>query len=348
MRLAKASIEMPRMTPGITSGASINTDNACLPGKLLRSRRKAFTVPKPTASSVTPPATLALAYNNRGIVLKDMKRLNEALASYDRAIELRPNYHEARSNRDVALKLLRGLDEALAACERAVAAAPVIFYQLWAFISPGLYSKEKRLVIPFVLFSTTLFLSGVAFGYYLAFPITLNYFFSLLGPISTGGAVLTQRTTFESYLDFSTRMLVAFGGVFELPLFIAFLAIAGTFYLMSGRYIASDDSYVHANKLMVSTDVSGLVKTVNVHEGQSVKANEILFTLDPLPAIELAQLFVEMREPATRCRFDDCRHLAEPDCAVREAVAEGRIAASRYESYRELATAPGLPSGRVF
>ncbi len=108
-----------------------------------------------------------------------------------------------------------------------VASAPLIFYQLWAFISPGLYSKEKRLVVPFVLFSTALFLSGVAFGYYMAFPITLNYFFSLLGPISTGGAVLTQRTTFEAYLDFSTRMLLACGGIFELPLFIAFLAIAG-------------------------------------------------------------------------------------------------------------------------
>jgi ribosome biogenesis GTPase len=61
------------------------------------------------------------------------------------------------------------------------------------------------------------------------------------------------------------------------------------------------------------------------------------FTLDPLPAVELARLFVEMREPATRCRFDDCRHLAEPDCAVREAVASGAIAASRYASYREMA-----------
>lgn len=109
----------------------------------------------------------------------------------------------------------------------AVAAAPIIFYQLWAFISPGLYSKEKRLVVPFVFFSTTLFLSGVAFAYFIAFPFTLNYFFSLLGPISPGGAVLTQRTTFEAYLDFSTRMLLAFGGVFELPLFIAFLSIAG-------------------------------------------------------------------------------------------------------------------------
>ena len=61
------------------------------------------------------------------------------------------------------------------------------------------------------------------------------------------------------------------------------------------------------------------------------------FILDPVPPAELAQLFVEMREPATRCRFDDCRHLQEPDCAVLEAVDQGRIAASRYESYRELA-----------
>ncbi len=61
------------------------------------------------------------------------------------------------------------------------------------------------------------------------------------------------------------------------------------------------------------------------------------FILDPMPPAELPGLFVEMREPATRCRFDDCRHLSEPDCAVLEAVAEGRIAASRYESYRVLA-----------
>jgi ribosome biogenesis GTPase / thiamine phosphate phosphatase len=72
------------------------------------------------------------------------------------------------------------------------------------------------------------------------------------------------------------------------------------------------------------------------------------FILDPIPQAELTQLFREMREPATRCRFDDCRHLAEPDCAVREAVDEGRIAPSRYASYRELATAPGLHSGRDF
>jgi ribosome biogenesis GTPase len=72
------------------------------------------------------------------------------------------------------------------------------------------------------------------------------------------------------------------------------------------------------------------------------------FILDPVPQSELTELFREMREPATRCRFDDCRHLVEPDCAVREAVEEGRIAPSRYASYRELATTPGLHSGRDF
>jgi len=108
-----------------------------------------------------------------------------------------------------------------------VCAAPVIFYQLWAFISPGLYSREKRLIVPFVGSSTVLFLSGVAFAYYVAFPFTFGYFFSLLGHVGSSGTVLTQRPTFEFYLDFATRMLLAFGAVFELPLFISFLAFAG-------------------------------------------------------------------------------------------------------------------------
>src|ERR1700690_985236 len=71
------------------------------------------------------------------------------------------------------------------------------------------------------------------------------------------------------------RRILIFGGVG------IFLAIAGVVYLMGGRYVSADDSYVHANKLMVSTDVSGLVKTVNVREGQTVKAGEGLFTLVP-------------------------------------------------------------------
>jgi sec-independent protein translocase protein TatC len=106
-----------------------------------------------------------------------------------------------------------------------VGAAPIIFYQLWSFISPGLYRKEKRLIFPFVLFSTTLFLSGVAFAYFVAFPFTFNYFLSLLGDVRPG-VELTQIVTLEFFLDFATRFLLSFGAVFELPLFIAFLVLA--------------------------------------------------------------------------------------------------------------------------
>jgi sec-independent protein translocase protein TatC len=108
-----------------------------------------------------------------------------------------------------------------------VIAIPVVFYQLWAFISPGLYSREKRLIFPFVIFSTTLFVSGVMFAYYVALPFTLSYFFSLLGQVDQSGTMLTQRPTLEFYVDFTTQMHVAFGLVFELPLFISFLVLAG-------------------------------------------------------------------------------------------------------------------------
>jgi len=105
---------------------------------------------------------------------------------------------------------------------------PIIFYQLWSFISPGLYSREKKYIVPFVLFSSTLFLGGVAFAYYVALPFSFPFFFSLLGQVGgTSGIVLTTKPTMEYYLDFAEHMLLAFGFTFELPLFIGFLAIAG-------------------------------------------------------------------------------------------------------------------------
>ena len=73
------------------------------------------------------------------------------------------------------------------------------------------------------------------------------------------------------------RRVLMIGGV------LIVLAVSGYFYLTGGRYIDSDDSYVHANKLMVSTDVSGLIRSVNVKEGQIVKKGDVLFSLDPQP-----------------------------------------------------------------
>ncbi|HEY4015902.1 MAG TPA: twin-arginine translocase subunit TatC [Polyangiaceae bacterium] len=136
----------------------------------------------------------------------------------------------AHFHRELVLQTLAPADAFLGYFELSllagvVCAAPIIFYQLWAFISPGLYSKEKRLIGPFVFFSTILFLSGVAFAYYVAFPFTFNYFLSLLGEVREG-VQLTQIVTLEFFLDFATRFLLAFGAVFELPIFIAFLVLA--------------------------------------------------------------------------------------------------------------------------
>jgi sec-independent protein translocase protein TatC len=106
-------------------------------------------------------------------------------------------------------------------------AAPVIFYQLWSFIAPGLYAKEKRFVIPFVLFSSVLFVGGGLFGWKTAFPITFDYFLSMSGTVGSEHLTITPTVMMAQYLDFVTQMLLAFGIIFELPLVLLFLSIAG-------------------------------------------------------------------------------------------------------------------------
>jgi sec-independent protein translocase protein TatC len=137
---------------------------------------------------------------------------------------------QAHFHKDLVLQTLAPADAFLGYLELSlvagvVASAPIIFYQFWAFISPGLYNKEKKLIVPFVIFSSVLFLSGVAFAYYVAFPFTFNYFLSLLGEVRKG-VELTQIVTLEFFLDFTTKFLLAFGAVFEMPLLIAFLVLA--------------------------------------------------------------------------------------------------------------------------
>lgn len=106
-------------------------------------------------------------------------------------------------------------------------AAPVIFYQLWSFIAPGLYAKEKRYVIPFVLSSSVLFVGGGLFGWKTAFPITFDYFLSMSGAVGSEHLTITPTVMMAQYLDFVTQMLLAFGIIFELPLVLLFLSIAG-------------------------------------------------------------------------------------------------------------------------
>ena len=100
-------------------------------------------------------------------------------------------------------------------------ALPVIFWQVWAFIAPGLYENEKRLVIPFVIFGTFFFLCGCAFAYYVAFPIGFGFL------INFGSQLFTALPKIGEYVGFFTKLMVGFGVSFELPVIAFFLAKIG-------------------------------------------------------------------------------------------------------------------------
>jgi sec-independent protein translocase protein TatC len=109
---------------------------------------------------------------------------------------------------------------------------PVILWQIWSFIAPGLYQNEKRYVIPFVFASTLCFGCGAFFGYSYVFPMA----FKVLIEFGTSSGDLSAMLSMGSYLSLSSKLLLAFGLVFELPVVIFFLARMGIVdYKMLGR-----------------------------------------------------------------------------------------------------------------
>lgn len=105
-------------------------------------------------------------------------------------------------------------------------ALPVLFYQFWMFIAPGLYAREKRFVIPFVACSVFMFLLGAAFCYYVVLPWTIQWLLSYTQSTSGAATAVVYNLTLNDYIRDATKILVAFGAVFEFPLLIAFLAFA--------------------------------------------------------------------------------------------------------------------------
>lgn len=102
-----------------------------------------------------------------------------------------------------------------------MAASPLIFYQLWMFIAPGLYQKEKKMAIPFVICSTILFVGGALFGYFVVFPFGFKFF------IGFSNEYVKALPSVKQYFSFSMKLLFAFGAVFELPVIIFFLSKMG-------------------------------------------------------------------------------------------------------------------------
>lgn len=102
-----------------------------------------------------------------------------------------------------------------------VAALPIILSQIWMFIAPGLYANEKKMIIPFIVGGTIMFLVGVLFAYYIVTPFGFDFL------ITFGSFKFTPLINIEDYVGFFTKIMFGFGIAFELPIFAYFLALLG-------------------------------------------------------------------------------------------------------------------------
>lgn len=126
-------------------------------------------------------------------------------------------------------------------------AIPYILFQVWQFIAPALYSKEKRLMAPLVFSSTLLFYAGIAFAYYIVFPLVFAFFTS----VAPEG--VTIATDISSYLDFVLKLFFAFGLSFEIPIAILLLVWSGS---VSRQALAEKRPYI-----IVAAFVVGMLLT---------------------------------------------------------------------------------------
>ncbi len=112
--------------------------------------------------------------------------------------------------------------------------SPFILYQIWAFVAPGLYQKEKKYVVPFVLGGSLFFAIGVLFGYFVAIPVGFKF---LLGYATD---VIKPMPSMKEYLSFSIKFLLAFGLVFEFPVVLVLLAKIG---IIDAKMLARQRKY---------------------------------------------------------------------------------------------------------
>jgi len=127
------------------------------------------------------------------------------------------------------------------------ASIPYLFYQLWAFVAPGMYRHEKALVYPLLVTSTVLFYLGAAFAYYAVFPLMFAFF------TAAAPAGVTVMTDIAHYLDFVLKLFMAFGLAFEVPIATVLLIKTG---------VASRDSLIEKRPyVLVGSFVIGMLLT---------------------------------------------------------------------------------------
>lgn len=178
------------------------------------------------------------------------------------------------------------------------AAMPVILYQAWAFVSPGLYLREKRFALPLLVSAVLLFYGGTAFAYFLVFPVVFQFF------AQTAPDISTWMTDINSYLDFVLKLFFAFGFVFEVPVAILLMVASG---ITSAEALASKRPYI-----IVGCFVVGMLLTPPDVISQLLLAvpTWMLFEL----GVFLAR-FIERKKEEAEAPADDTAHAdaAAPD-----------------------------------
>jgi len=128
-----------------------------------------------------------------------------------------------------------------------IVALPWVFYQAWAFVAPGLYAHEKRLVLPLVISSSLLFIAGVAFCYFFVFGRVFHF----IGEFAPNSIAVTPDI--ENYLDFVMSMCLAFGASFEVPVVVVILVRMG---IVSLEKLRSVRSYVIVGAFVIAAIVT--------------------------------------------------------------------------------------------
>lgn len=159
---------------------------------------------------------------------------------------------------------------------------PVVIYQLWAFVAPGLYRKEKRFAIPLVTSSIVLFYLGIAFAYYVVFPLMFA-FFNAVAP--EGVTVMTDIT---AYLDFILVLFLAFGIAFEVPIATVMLVATG---MANRESLASKRPYV-----FLGAFVMGMLLTPPDVISQTLLAIPVYLLFEA--GIVMSRVMLPNREPA--------------------------------------------------
>lgn len=132
--------------------------------------------------------------------------------------------------------------------------SPVIIYEIWQFVAPGLYEKEKRYVFPFVFFATLFFVGGIVFCYFIVLPAAFKFF------VSYNTQYIRMLPSLGEYLSFSCIFLLSFGVVFELPVFIICLAKIG---IITERQLRSNRKLVIIGAFIVSAILTPTPDAIN-------------------------------------------------------------------------------------